>query len=123
VASFLGAANVLHGHVQNGSARVGALSVKTPRGAGEGAGVQAYVRPHDVRLSKARSEGDGLAAGRVERLTRVGGQVKVSLELENGDPMGVQMPKEEFDALGLTLGDRVLIDLKDTKVFLEDYVI
>ena len=64
-----------------------------------------------------------MAAGRVERLTRVGGLVKVSLELENGDPMGVQMPKAEFDALGLTLGDRVLVDLQDTKVFLEDYVI
>ena len=123
VASFLGAANVLRGRVQDGTARVGTLAVQTPRGAGEGASVHAYVRPHDVRLSKSRERRDGMAAGRVERLTRVGGLVKVSLELENGDPMGVQMPKAEFDSLGLTLGDRVLVDLQDTKVFLEDYVI
>jgi sulfate transport system ATP-binding protein len=123
VASFLGAANVLHGHVHGGHAQVGSVAVKAPRGAGEGASVHAYVRPHDVRLSKSRERREGMAAGRVERLTRIGGLVKVSLELENGDPMGVQMPKAEFDALGLTLGDRVLVDLQDTKVFLEDYAI
>lgn len=124
VAAFLGAANVLRGHVREGRARVGALAVQAPRGAGEGARVNAYVRPHDVRLSKERAAArDGMAAGRIERLTRIGGQVKVSLELENGDAMGVQMPKSEFDALGLELGDRVLVDLRDTKVFLDDYAI
>jgi hypothetical protein len=37
--------------------------------------------------------------------------------------MTVHMPKTEVDALGLEAGDRVMVDLKDAKVFVEDYSI
>ena len=37
--------------------------------------------------------------------------------------MTVQMSKVEIDALGIEPGDRVLVDLHDAKVFVEDYAI
>jgi sulfate/thiosulfate transport system ATP-binding protein len=37
--------------------------------------------------------------------------------------MTVHMPKNEVDELGIESGDRVLVDLKDAKVFVEDYAI
>jgi len=37
--------------------------------------------------------------------------------------MTVQMSKAEIDALSIESGDRVLVDLRDAKVFVEDYAI
>jgi sulfate transport system ATP-binding protein len=122
VASFVGGANVLRGPVQDGRAAVGAFAVSAPDGARDGAAVHAFVRPHDVKLAKA-AEADGVAMARVERLTRLGGQVKVALTLTSGDRMTVTMSKSEVDALGLGEGDPVMVDLKETKVFVEDYSI
>ena len=56
-------------------------------------------------------------------MTRIGGHVKLSVELANGEPMTVQMAKAEIDALGVEQGDRVMVDLKEAKVFVEDYSI
>ena len=60
---------------------------------------------------------------RIERLTRIGGQVKLLIQLGTGESVTVQMPKAELDQLGLEQGDRVLVDLKAAKVFVEDYAI
>jgi hypothetical protein len=37
--------------------------------------------------------------------------------------MTVQMPRTEIEALSVAEGDRVMVDLKDAKVFIEDYSI
>jgi sulfate transport system ATP-binding protein len=126
VASFLGGANELRGTVRSGRAEVGTLAVNAPLGTRDGASVHAFVRPHDVRLEKAEKgedERDGVALARVERLTRIGAQVKLSLLLPDGESMTVQMSKVEIDAIGIEMGDRVLVDLRDAKVFVEDYAI
>jgi len=123
VASFLGGANVLRGSVRFGMAEVGSMSVEAPAGTAEGASVHAFVRPHDIRLVKAEPEEDSVSVARVERLTRIGAQVKVSLELADGEPMTVQMSKVEVDSIGIEAGDRVLVDLREAKVFVEDYSI
>ncbi|HVU06037.1 MAG TPA: ABC transporter ATP-binding protein [Polyangiaceae bacterium] len=126
VASFLGGANVLRGTVRSGRAEVGAVAMSAPEGAKDGASVHAFVRPEDVRLEKAAAtdeEREGVALAKVERLTRVGAQVKVALELPDGESMTVQMSKAEIDSLGIEAGDRVLVDLRDAKVFVEDYAI
>lgn len=126
VASFLGGANELRGTVRSGRAEVGSLAVDAPEGTRDGASVHAFVRPHDIRLEKAEKseeERDGVALARVDRLTRIGAQVKLALELPDGESMTVQMSKAEIDALGIEMGDRVLVDLRDAKVFVEDYAI
>jgi len=123
VASFLGGANVLRGTVRSGRAEAGALDLAAPQGARDGASFHAFVRPHDVRLAKPEDDRDPVALARVERLTRIGAQVKVALELPDGESMTVQMSKTEIESLGLEPGDRVLVDLRDAKVFVEDYSI
>jgi sulfate transport system ATP-binding protein len=124
VASFLGGANVLRGTVKSGRAEVGNLAVDAPEGAAEGTSVHAFVRPQDIKLEKAEDhQSDGVAFARVERLTRIGAQVKLALELSGGETMTVQMSKAEIDAIGIEAGDRVLVDLREAKVFVEDYAI
>jgi sulfate transport system ATP-binding protein len=122
VASFLGGSNVIRGRVQNG--RVSAsLEVALPRGSQDGANVSAFIRPHDVRIEKAPEVASDVAVARIERLTRVGGHVKLSLRLANGDAMSVQLSRGEAEGLDVEPGDRVFVDLKEAKVFVEDYAI
>jgi sulfate/thiosulfate transport system ATP-binding protein len=123
VASFLGGANVVRARVENGRATLGQKSVQVDDGAGDGE-IQAYVRPHDFRISKTPvPAADPQAMGKVERLIRVGGYVKLLLTLPSGEPISVQMTKQEFDLRGIERGDSVLVDVDDMKVFRRDYAI
>jgi sulfate transport system ATP-binding protein len=123
VASFLGGANVLRGQIKDGRADVGTGTVEGPAGAENGASFQAFVRPHDIRLEKPTEELAAVQLARIERVTRVGGNVKLAVTLVTGDVITVQMPKAELDQLGVQPGDRVMVDLKEAKVFVEDYTI
>ncbi|MEO5767785.1 MAG: sulfate ABC transporter ATP-binding protein [Polyangia bacterium] len=149
VASFVGGANLLTGTMQDGLASVGSFAVSVPAGstAREGASVQAFVRPHDVKLtkahpdvvasalagvgadgvSKANGTGKGAASdvsvARVERLAWLGGYVKLVLKLSDGASMTVEMQRAEIEALGIGEGDLVMADLRQAKVFVEDYSI
>jgi sulfate transport system ATP-binding protein len=123
VASFLGGANVLHGTVRSGRAEAGGLLVDAPEGTSDGASFHAFVRPEDIRLVKPAEERDGVALARVDRLTRIGASVKISLSMPDGEEITVQMSRMEIDSIGIEPGDRVLVDLRDAKVFVEDYAI
>jgi len=130
VASFVGGANLLSGTMQDGRASVGAFAVEVPAGtaARDGAAVQAFVRPHDIKLTRADGDGSAEAApevsvARVERLAWLGSYVKLSLKLSDGAPMTVEMPRAEIEALGIGEGDLVMADLKQARVFVEDYSI
>jgi sulfate transport system ATP-binding protein len=131
VASFVGGANVLHGHMREGRASVGdrasvgSFVVNGPDGthAPDGTAVNAFVRPHDVTLTKAGDGAPEVSVARVERLTWLGGYVKVALKLSDGAPMTVEMPKGEVEALAIREGDLVMANLREAKVFVEDYSI
>jgi sulfate/thiosulfate transport system ATP-binding protein len=123
VASFLGGTNVLRGNVRDGRAQLGNVALDAPTGSTDGAGVSAFIRPADIRIGLAREDTPDVALAKLERLTRVGGHVKLALRLPSGEVMTVQMIKSELDALGVVAGDRVLVDLCAAKVFLEDYSI
>jgi sulfate transport system ATP-binding protein len=125
VAAFVGGANVLRGQMVDGHVSVGALAVDVPGGAGvpDGASVSAYVRSHDVLLTKADGSAPPVSVAHVERMAWLGGYVKLSLKLSDGSPMTVQMPKNEVEALAIVEGDRVMANLREAKVFVEDYSI
>ncbi|MBK7579829.1 MAG: ABC transporter ATP-binding protein [Myxococcales bacterium] len=124
VAEFLGGANVLKGQVDGGRARVAEHSIGAPSDAPEGARFNAFVRPRDVRVLRVADAAEtSVSLARVQRLTRVGSTVKVTLELPSGDPISVHLSQKESDDLGLRLGDNVHVDLLAAKVFLEDYAI
>ena len=120
VASFLGGANLLSGSMHDDrftpSERAPALD--------ENSTVRGFVRPHDVRVSKA-GIGDqaGGLLGEVERVVRIGGYVKLRLLLPNGESLSVQMRKDEFDDHEVIQGDRVKVDFDRVRVFNSGYSI
>ncbi len=125
VASFVGGANLLRGHIRDGRATVGAFAVAVPQGEKpeEGAEVHGFVRPHDVKLTKAEDEAPAVSVARVERLALMGAYVKVTLRLPDGGTLVVELGKAEIAALGIVEGDRVLADLQGAKIFVGDYSI
>ena len=60
------------------------------------------VRPHDIGLVD-EPDGEALEA-MVERVTRLGFEVRVDLSLADGAPMWVQVTREEADPLELAPG-------------------
>jgi sulfate transport system ATP-binding protein len=144
VASFVGSINVLRGEVKNGRAALGALAVHAPPGTGDGASVRAFIRPHDIELTRRTSDTPGppasqpplpasslddgassadVATARVERLSRIGWMVKIELRLGDGQPLAVELTKDRVAELALAEGDRVLVNLRDAKIFVQDYAI
>ncbi len=124
IASFIGNANILKGQVSDGVTAVGSMSVATPDGAIDGTAVNAFVRPNEVKLSKAvDGMGGSLSMARIESVLRVGGNVRVNLRLPSDERMTVHLRMAEFEALGVTEGDRVLVDIGSAKVFVGDYSI
>jgi sulfate transport system ATP-binding protein len=131
VASFVGATNVLRGEVRGGRAEMGTLRVDAPPGDNEGRAVTAIVRPHDVELSgrlgeaaeAAEDGGSSVATGRIQRMNRVGYMVKIQLELGDGQALTVELTKERVTELGVAEGDYVLVNLREAKIFVQDYAI
>lgn len=123
VASFIGNANVLSAKVTGGTAAVGALELTTSAATPDGTVVQAFVRPDEVKLARADPDAPPMALGVIEALVRVGGFVKVGLRLPSGERLTVEMPKPAFDELRASQGERVLVDLGNAKIFVEDYSI
>jgi sulfate transport system ATP-binding protein len=146
VASFLGGAKVLTGSVAQGKASFGPIGLSTAVDLADGSRVEAFVRPHDVRLEKVvsaqlgaeldagagplaadsapRSSEPGAREALVERLVKVGSYVKLSVLLPGGDRLNVQMPRHEVEERGIAQGDRVLLEVRNVKVSPAiDYVI
>jgi sulfate transport system ATP-binding protein len=141
VASFVGGANLFH---RTDPPSPEGQPVAAPADGAEGAAPQgafAFVRPHEVKLSKP-GENDGprdpesdksggslrdppdlVQLAKVERLGFLGAYVKVSLKLPDGTALAVELPRAELEALGLREGDRVIADLRETKLFVGDYSI
>jgi len=61
-----------------------------------------------------------LAGAVVEELSRIGGSVKVALRLNSGERLTIRMAKGGFDGLRLACGDRVQVELKGAKIFVEE---
>jgi sulfate transport system ATP-binding protein len=67
------------------------------------------VRPHDLELSvDAPGDGAGTVA-RVSRITRLGFEVRVDLQLDGAGDVSVQATRREVDHLGLTAGSTVRV--------------
>jgi sulfate transport system ATP-binding protein len=125
VASFVGSANVLQGHVLDGRARFGAASLTVPSKASDGSQVQAVVRPHDIRVERATIDANPSRhpSGRIQRIADLGTHIKLDLNLVTNELVTVHISRKEFEALGLRKGESVLVDLDSARVFVEDYTI
>ena len=111
VAGFVGAANVLHGHVVDGQVHLGAFRVPGADHLEEGVVAAAYVRPHDVRVS----DEDTGVRGTIQRKATLGWLARLSIALPGGETLVAHVPHDELG--GADEGDEIWVDLRSPKAF------
>ena len=118
VYQFLGNVNSLDCHIRDGVAQIGSLTLPASAYAGvqEAAGM-AFVRPHDLLLSKP---GDGAGAlAEVRHVSILGPLVRVELLL-SGQVLEAELSRQRHTELGLAVGQQVLVWPRQARFFLRD---
>ena len=123
VYDFLGNVNLFSGRVKNGAMVIGGTEFATPDATGETeTEAVAFVRPHDIRVTRQAS-GPALAA-LVVRSNAAGPVANLELKrLDSGEIFTVQLSKELFQELSPKAGETVFVELKNVKIFSDDYSI
>ncbi|MEI8288941.1 MAG: sulfate ABC transporter ATP-binding protein [Verrucomicrobiota bacterium] len=123
VYDFLGNVNLFSGRMKDGALVIGGTGFAAPdnRG-GEDSAAVAFVRPHDIRVTR-QAAGPALTA-QVIRSNAAGPVANLELKrLDSGEYFTVQLGKEQFQELQPKVGEQVFVELKNVKVFSDDYSI
>ncbi len=124
VYDFLGNVNLFSGRVNEGSVTIGDSKFSVPETAGEtDADTVAFVRPHDIRITR-EAIGQKTFPARVIRCNAAGPMANLELErINGGGQFTAQLSKEEFQQLQLKAGEQVFVELKNVKIFSDDFSI
>jgi sulfate transport system ATP-binding protein len=124
VYDFLGHVNAFAGRVRDGAVEIGEGKFTAPGIAGEtDSDAVAFVRPHDIRVARAPGGPTTLKA-RVKYFNAVGPFANLELErLDSHEQFTVQLSKEQFRELQPRLGEELFVELRNVKVFPEDFSI
>jgi sulfate transport system ATP-binding protein len=124
VYDFLGHVNLFSGRVREGTVVIGETEFAVEETSGEtDTDTVAFVRPHDIRITR-ESGGQKTFPARVIRSNAAGPMANLELErLNGGGQFTAQLPKEEFQQLQLKPGEQVFVELKNVKVFTDDFSI
>ena len=123
VYDFLGNVNLFSGRVKDGAMVIGGTEFATPDAAGEpDSEAVAFVRPHDIRVT--RQAGGPALAALVVRSNAAGPVANLELKRQDsGEIFTVQLSKELFQELSPRRGEEVFVELKNVKIFADDYAI
>jgi sulfate transport system ATP-binding protein len=123
VYDFLGNVNLFSGRVREGTVTIGETEFAVGENTGEAEkSAVAFVRPHDIRVTRA-ANGPALAAT-VVRSNAAGPVANLELKrLDSGEQFTVQLSKELFQELSPKPGEQVFVELRNVRVFGDDYSI
>ncbi|HWQ94833.1 MAG TPA: sulfate ABC transporter ATP-binding protein [Gammaproteobacteria bacterium] len=117
---FLGDVNLFHGRVNAGRVSLGDYQQDIEEhGEAEDAAAIAFVRPHDLELSREPGT-EVLASVTIEHIQTVGPRVRVEVRHEDQSIIDVELTREQFQVLKLQEGEHVYIKPKNIRVFLEN---
>ena len=125
VMNFLGNVNIFHGRVEGNKVSLAAgLEADAPADvSGEDQSVVAFVRPHEMEVDLSQKDKSSARAS-VRWINSVGPTVKVELELpDDRKVIEVELTRERYEALGLSVGEVVYVTPKGLKVFVGTYSI
>src|SRR3569623_1267568 len=119
VYQFVGNVNLFHGRVHEGWARIGAMDIAAPDlGHAHDAPAVAYVRPHDIWISRER-EGELCVPAVVRDIFRIGSLVRVELEGEDKNEIQAELTRSGAQHLDLKPGEQVFVCPRNMRVFLD----
>ena len=115
---FLGNVNLFHARMTNGRARISDIEIETPehQDAEDISGV-AYVRPHDIEISRAPGSRQGVAAI-INHISKRGAVVHLELIAQkNREIFDAELSRSGFRSLALREGETVYALLRNPKIF------
>ncbi len=120
VYDFLGNVNLFSGRIKDDSVVIGETAFAlTEKSGAEDTDAVAFVRPHDIRVTRSAS-GQSTLPARVVRCHAAGPLANLELErLDGGGWFTVQLSREQFHELQPRTGETVYVELKTVKVFAE----
>ena len=114
VLNFLGSVNVFHGRTKAGE------TPPAPEATGRNT---AYVRPHELDISRQPDSATGVEAV-VRYIHAIGPTVRVELESQEGETrLDAELTRERFQELQLKTGEVVYATPRRLQVFSDDYSI
>ena len=121
VYEFLGTVNLFRGRVNKGVVQLGDVEVEAPEHANTSdSPAVAYVRPHDLAISKMDPTGKALVAT-VKHVKTMGPLARVELCYgAEGRTFEAQIPIDVLNDLALEIGQPVFVSPRRIKVFVED---
>ena len=124
VYDFLGNVNLFSGRLRDGTVMIGDASLDTTAAGGASdLSAIAFVRPHDIRVAR-EPIGAATLPARVIRSNAAGPLASLELErLDTRELFTVQLSKEQYHELQPKAGEQVFVELRNVKVFTEDYSI
>ena len=124
VYDFLGNVNLFSGRVKDGAVVISGTEFAAPETAGESdSDAVAFVRPHDIRITREPG-GQTTFPARLIRCNAAGPLATLELErIHGGGLFTAQLSKEEFQQLQPRAGEQVFVELKNVKIFSDDYSI
>ncbi len=122
VYEFLGNVNLFHSRVHAGFADVAGLLVPTPEhNDAENAPAFAYVRPHDIDLSREAANDARALPARVVDVRPLGPIVRLELERTGADEtIEVELTRERYQRDTWQVGERVYVRPRQLRVFLAE---
>lgn len=122
VFGFLGTSNRFEGKVSGGALTIGGISLPLPKEASitDGAGAIAFIRPHDLAISRTPEPGSLPAS--IRRVLDIGPLARVELISLPQDgsaprPLEVELPHAAVAPLGYTSGEAVWLTPSQIRVF------
>ena len=124
VYNFLGSVNLFHGRLHGGQVHLGNTSLPAPEyPAAQDAPAMIYVRPHEIHVAN-QSNGLQSLPALIRDVNPAGPLVHIELErLDDGAKFAVELTREQSRNVQLTPGSQVFVELKNLRVFSEDYSI
>ncbi len=120
VMSFVGAVNVL----PQGALPLpqpGVLAGSGPSAGGPGGDGQMFIRPHDVEVYASPRAGS--VPARLKRLTHMGRDLQAELQLDSGEVLVAQFPREQINYSVIRPGDELHVISRQVRTFVPDYAI
>jgi sulfate transport system ATP-binding protein len=115
---FLGDVNLFHARMTNGRTRIIDIDIDSPdHGSADDIPGVAYVRPHDIEISRAPGAAQGVKAI-INHISKRGAIVHLELNAQgNSKAFDVELSREGFRSLELREGETVYAILRDPKIY------
>ena len=123
VYDFLGNVNLFHCRVHNNRLHVGESELtEVSPGHTEHSSVVAYVRPHDIEVSRTPQK-DAIQS-KIVHISTTGPVAKIQLvRLDTNEIVEAEITRQHYVQLQLRSGELVFINLHNPRIFPQDYVI